>query len=179
MVNSSPLQKTWPALGAKQPYQQFFQILSWKIFSMPTTSIFSINVSQIKHITSKGKSVSGKKKRSKLRLTGMAAASAIGEKLRMFVIWKSKYPAVSRILSIYSVSTNDKWRVGWTVMSLKSGSVNLDESFVLMIEILLLSLTVVQPPSINLKLEQRSNRVFAPKYDVYSSTDGPRCHKQP
>ena len=74
---------------------------------MPTTSIFFINVSQIKHITSKDKSV-WEKKKSKLRLTGMPAASAIGEKLRMFVIWKSKNPAVSRILSIYLVSTNDK-----------------------------------------------------------------------
>ena len=34
---------------------------------------------------------SGEKK-SKVRLTGMAAASAVGEKLPMFVIWKSKNP---------------------------------------------------------------------------------------
>ena len=27
-----------------------------------------------------------------VRLTGMAAASAVGEKLPMFVIWKSKHP---------------------------------------------------------------------------------------
>ena len=56
---------------------------------MPTSSVFSINVSQIKHITSKEKKCSGGKK-SKVRLTGMAAASAVGEKLAMFVIWKSK-----------------------------------------------------------------------------------------
>ena len=31
-------------------------------------------------------------KKSKVRLTGMAAASAVGEKLPMFVIWKSKNP---------------------------------------------------------------------------------------
>ena len=31
-------------------------------------------------------------KKSKVRLTGMAAASAVGEKLPMFVIWKFKYP---------------------------------------------------------------------------------------
>ena len=55
---------------------------------MPTSSVFSINVSQIKHITSKEKSVPGEK--SKARLTVMAAASAKGEKLPMFVIWKSK-----------------------------------------------------------------------------------------
>ena len=43
------------------------------------------------HITSKEKSVPGEKK-SKLRLTGMAAASATWEKLSMFMIWKSKNP---------------------------------------------------------------------------------------
>ena len=47
---------------------------------MPTSSVFSINVSQIKHTTSKEKS--GR----------MATASAVGEKLPMFVIWKSKIP---------------------------------------------------------------------------------------
>ena len=39
----------------------------------------------------KGEKCSGGKK-SKVRLTGMAAASAVGEKLSMFVIWKSKNP---------------------------------------------------------------------------------------
>ena len=39
----------------------------------------------------KGEKCSGEKKR-KVRLTGMAAASATGEKLPMFVIWKSKNP---------------------------------------------------------------------------------------
>ena len=52
---------------------------------MPTSSIFSINVSQTKHTTSKEKSVPGERK-AKL------AASAVGEKLPMFVIWKSKNP---------------------------------------------------------------------------------------
>ena len=57
---------------------------------MPTSSVFYINVFQIKHITSKEKSVLGERK-AKLG-TGMAAASAVGEKLLMFVIWKSKNP---------------------------------------------------------------------------------------
>ena len=39
----------------------------------------------------KGEKCSGGKK-SKVRLPGMAAASAVGEKLPMFVIWKSKNP---------------------------------------------------------------------------------------
>ena len=53
---------------------------------MPTSLVFSI---KIKHIISKEKSVPGEKK-SKARLTGMAAASATREKLPMFAIWKSK-----------------------------------------------------------------------------------------
>ena len=57
---------------------------------MPTSSVFSINASQIKHTNSKEKSIPGEK--SKVRLTGMAAASATGEKLPMFAIWKSKNP---------------------------------------------------------------------------------------
>ena len=55
---------------------------------MPTSSVFSINVSQIKYNNSKEKSVPGEK--SKVRLTGIAAASATGENLPMFVIWKFK-----------------------------------------------------------------------------------------
>ena len=56
-----------------------------------------------------------------------------------------KIPTVSRKSSIYPISTNHKRKVGWIVRSLKSGSVNSTESFVQMIEKLLLSLTIVQP----------------------------------
>ena len=83
-------------------------------------------------------------KKSKVRLTGMVA-SATGEKLPMFVIWKSRTPCCFKIWSIYPVNTNHKRRVGWIVRSLKSGSVNSTESFVQIIEKLLLSLTNVQP----------------------------------
>ena len=55
-----------------------------------------------------------------------------------------KIPAVSRTSSIYPMSTNNKQRVWWIVRSLKSGFVNSSESFVQMIEKLLLSLTIVQ-----------------------------------
>ena len=58
---------------------------------MPTSLVFSFNVSQIKPITAKEKSVPGGKK-SKVRFTGMAAANATGEKLPMFVIGKVKNP---------------------------------------------------------------------------------------
>lgn len=54
---------------------------------MPMSSAFFNNVSPIKPTASKEKSVPGKKKR-KVRFTGMAAASATGQKLHMFVIRK-------------------------------------------------------------------------------------------
>ena len=52
------------------------------------------------------------KKKSKVRLTGMAAASATGEKLPMFVIWKSKNPRcfknVKHLLCEYN-SQKKRW----------------------------------------------------------------------
>ena len=51
---------------------------------MPTSSVFSI--------TSKQKSVPDGGGGSRLKLTEMAAVSATGEKLPMFVIWKSQNP---------------------------------------------------------------------------------------
>ena len=51
--------------------------------------ICSINAYQTKHF--KGQKCSGEKN-SKVRLTGMTAGNAIGEKLSMFVIDKSKNP---------------------------------------------------------------------------------------
>ena len=148
----------------------------------------------------KGEKCSGGKK-SKVRLTRMAAASAVGEKLPMFVIWKSKnpfcfknvkhlpceyksqiknwmnseifeewvckldrkfraddrnialiidncpaYPSISNLTNIQLVFLPPNicpFFNRWT--KVKSGSVNSTESFMQMIEILLLSLTIVQP----------------------------------
>ena len=55
-----------------------------------------------------------------------------------------KILTVPRMSRFYPVSTNHKRRVGWTVISLKSGSVNSTESFVQLIKKLLLSLTLDQ-----------------------------------
>ena len=57
---------------------------------MLTSLVCSINDCQTKH-HSKGQTCSGGKN-SKVRLTGMAAGNATGEKLPMFVIGKSKTP---------------------------------------------------------------------------------------
>ena len=80
----------------------------------------------------KGGKCSGGKK-SKVRLTRMAAASAVGEKLPMFVIWKSKNPRCFKKCEYKSQKKS------WMNSEIFEA-----ESFVLMIEILLLSLTIVQ-----------------------------------
>ena len=92
----------------------------------------------------KGEKCSGEKK-SKIRLTEIAAASAIEEKLPMFVIWKSKNPRCFKNVKHLPCEYKSQKKSWMIVRSLKSGSVNSTESFVQMIEKLLLSLTIVQP----------------------------------
>ena len=74
----------------KQHYERFSQNTIQKIFLTLTSLVCSINACQTKHHF-KGQKCSGGKN-SKVRLTGMAAGNAIGEKLLMFVIGKSKTP---------------------------------------------------------------------------------------
>ena len=57
---------------------------------MPTSAVFSINVSQIKPIISKEKSVPGKKKQSQAYWNGSSKCNR--RKTAMFVIWRSKNP---------------------------------------------------------------------------------------
>ena len=91
----------------------------------------------------KGEKCSGEKKQSGL----LEWQQQVRQEKNCPCLWSGnlKISAVSRMSSIYPVSTNHKRRVGWIVRSLKSGSVNSTESFVQMIEKLLLSLTIVQP----------------------------------
>ena len=73
----------------------------------------------------KGQKCSGGKI-NKVRLTGMAAGNAIGEKLPMFVIGKPKTPCCFK--RIKKLPCKYKWqrkRVGWTVKHLKNGCTNL------------------------------------------------------
>ena len=73
-----------------------------------------------------------------------------------------KISAVLRMSSIYPMSANHERIVGWIVRSLKSGSVNSTESFVQMIENCSYHWQL-SSPSINLRLDQRSNRIFVPQ----------------
>ena len=60
-------------------------------------------------------------KLSKVRVTGLAAAHAVGEKLPMFVIGKSAKPRCFKGSNSYHAGTVAKERVGWTVACLKNG----------------------------------------------------------
>ena len=111
----------------------------------------------------KGEKFSGGK--SNVKLTGIAAASATGEKMRMLVIWKFKNPRCFKNVNHLPCEYKSQ-KKSWM-------NSNIFEEWVRK----LLSVTIVQP--IHLRFDQRSNRIFSSKYDVDSSTDGPRCHTQP
>ena len=117
--------------------------------------------------------------KSKVRLTGMAAASAVGEKLPMFVIWKSKNPRcfknVKHLPCEYKSQKkswmNSKIFVEW-VRKLDRKFRADDRNIALIID------NCPAHPSIS-NLANVQLVFLLPKYDVHSSTGGPRCHTQP
>ena len=60
-------------------------------------------------------------KHSKIRITGLAAADTIGNKLPTFVIGKAKNPSVLKTLRNFPVDIDHKERAGWIVFYLKNG----------------------------------------------------------
>ena len=78
------------------------------------------------------------RKLSKIRITGMAAANAMGNKLSMFVIGKAKNPGCFKMSSFYLVATEINKKVGWMEICLRSGSESWTGSLLLKEEILLL-----------------------------------------
>ena len=92
----------------------------------------------------KGEKCSGEKK-SKVRLTEMAAASAVGDKLPMFVMWKSKNPHCFKNVKHLPCEYKSPKKSWMNSDIFEEWSINSTERFVQMIEILLLSLTIVQP----------------------------------
>ena len=77
------------------------------------------------------------RKLSKIRITGMAAANAMGNKLSMFVIGKAKNPGCFKMSSFYLVATEINKKVGWMEICLRSGSESWTGSLLLKEEILL------------------------------------------
>ena len=60
-------------------------------------------------------------KLSKVRLTGLAAGNAVGEKLPMFVIGKSAKPRCFSEVKNLPCRYRSQKRVGWTVIFSKNG----------------------------------------------------------
>ena len=65
---------------------------------------------------------------SKVRLTGLAAANANGEKLPMFIIGKSKSPRCFKNLKQLPCRYRGQKKVGWTVITSRNGFANWIES---------------------------------------------------
>ena len=72
----------------------------------------------------KGEKCSGGK-HSKTRLTGLAAGNPFGERLLMFVIWKSKMPRCFKCVKHLPSGTESRLKVGCLQSSLRNGSENL------------------------------------------------------
>ena len=77
-------------------------------------------------------------KLNKIRITSMAAANAMGDKLPMLVIGKAKNPRCLKKTSFYLASTEVNEKVGWMGNCLKSGSESWTGSLLLKEEMLLL-----------------------------------------
>ena len=99
--------------GMKDLYLQFYQDTSLRTYTVPINSVFSIKDFPRKY-SEKGEKYSGSK-HSKVRLTGMAAATADGEKLAIFVIGKSLKPKCFKNFKSFPVVIDRKWKVVWTV----------------------------------------------------------------
>ena len=125
-----------------------------------------------------GEKCSGGKK-NKVRLTGMAAASAVGEKLPMFVIWKSKNPRCFKNVKHLPCEYKSQKKSWMNSQIFEEWVRKLDRKFraddrniTLIID------NCPAHPSIS-NLTNVQLVFLPPKYDVHSSTVGPRCHTQP
>ena len=63
-------------------------------------------------------------KNSKIRITGLAAANSLGDKLPMFVIEKSRHQGALKMSHIYHADTDLKRKAGWIALFLKNGFVS-------------------------------------------------------
>ena len=60
-------------------------------------------------------------KHSKIRITGLAAANAVGSKLPMFVISKAKKPRCFKNIKTLPCRYRAQKKAGWTAFCLKNG----------------------------------------------------------
>ena len=109
----------------------------------------------------------------------MAAPSATGEKLPMFVIWKSKNPRCFKNVNHVPCEYKSQKKSWMNSEIFEEWVRKLDRKFRADDrKIALIIDNCPAHPSIS-NLTKRSNHIFAPKHNVHSSNDGPRCHTQP
>ena len=84
-------------------------------------------------------------KHSKLRLTGLTAANAVGEKLPLFVIGKSKIPRCFKHIKHLPLGIVARRKVGWTAYYSRNGFVKLVDALPKKDEKLFCWLIIVQP----------------------------------
>ena len=82
----------WLMRGLKHPLQLFCQTMTWKTVTTDMKSDVFISTFQIKRTSWSQKSTMGESKYSKISITAIATANAMGNKLPMFVIGKAKNP---------------------------------------------------------------------------------------
>ena len=63
-------------------------------------------------------------KNSKIRITGLAAANSVSDKLSMFVIGKSKAPRCFKMSHLYYADTDLRRKAAWIALFLKNGFVS-------------------------------------------------------
>ena len=134
----------------------FYQYLPDKIYSLERKKCFG-----------------GKK--SKLKVIRMTAAIAIREKLPLFIIGKLKNPRFFKMLNICPTNISQKGRVGWTVKSSTTGSVNLIRNST-WIEKNCSYHWQLSSASVCFQLDKHSICFLSPKQYASSSVNEPTCH---
>ena len=88
---------------------------SWnKTFTTQLLSNYSLQCLPNEFFQLRSEKCSGEK-HSKIRITGLAAANAAGEKLTIFVIGKAKNPMCFENIQFYRVDIGGRKKGGWTV----------------------------------------------------------------
>ena len=100
--------------GGKYFFRLFYQTMSLATFTTLTSLDYSVNVFQIKPINLS-------LNLSKIRITDLAVAHAIGNKLPLFVNWEGQKATVLQEHEVFTLSLqksmkkSDGWSIAWTV----------------------------------------------------------------
>ena len=107
----------WLMRGRKRPFQLFFQTMTWKTFTTRMNSDFFYQCLPNKSYQLKSEKCYGKKL-SKIRITGMAAANAMCDKLDVFQ-WEGQESTMLQKCQVFTLSLQkptkklDGWEIVW------------------------------------------------------------------